>query len=86
MSQTEQSPETPSSFAAPQVNVPKGGGAIRGLGEKFQTNPAHSNPLRSNSAEQESQRISTCTRFVLQFRVGQWAFRTGLDARPSFYL
>ncbi len=29
MPQTEQSPETPSSFAAPQVSVPKGGGAIR---------------------------------------------------------
>jgi hypothetical protein len=41
MPQTEQSPETPSSFAAPQVNVPKGGGAIRGLGEKFQTNPVN---------------------------------------------
>lgn len=41
MPQTEQSPETPSSFAAPQVSVPKGGGAIRGLGEKFQTNPAN---------------------------------------------
>ena len=41
MPQTEQSPETPSSFAAPQVSVPKGGGAIRGLGEKFQTNPVN---------------------------------------------
>lgn len=41
MPQTEQQPETPSPFAAPQVSVPKGGGAIRGLGEKFQTNPAN---------------------------------------------
>ncbi|MQA29781.1 MAG: hypothetical protein GEU82_08075 [Luteitalea sp.] len=31
----------PSPFAAPQVSLPKGGGAIRGLGEKFQTNPAN---------------------------------------------
>lgn len=41
MPQIEQRPETPSSFAAPQVSLPKGGGAIRGLGEKFQTNPAN---------------------------------------------
>ncbi|GEC15746.1 SpvB/TcaC N-terminal domain-containing protein [Nitrobacter winogradskyi] len=41
MPQTEQQPETPSPFAAPQVSVPKGGGAIRGLGEKFQTNPVN---------------------------------------------
>ncbi len=30
-----------SPFAVPQVSLPKGGGAIRGLGEKFQTNPAN---------------------------------------------
>ncbi|WP_271589181.1 SpvB/TcaC N-terminal domain-containing protein [Bradyrhizobium sp. CCBAU 53415] len=41
MPQTEQQPETPSPFAAPQVSLPKGGGAIRGLGEKFQTNPVN---------------------------------------------
>lgn len=41
MPQAEQQPETPSPFAAPQVSVPKGGGAIRGLGEKFRTNPAN---------------------------------------------
>ena len=33
--------EEPSPFAPPQVSLPKGGGAIRGLGEKFQTNPAN---------------------------------------------
>src|SRR6266700_495964 len=42
MPQTEQQRlETPSPFAAPQISLPKGGGAIRGLGEKFQTNPAN---------------------------------------------
>jgi RHS repeat-associated protein len=30
-----------SPVAPPQVSLPKGGGAIRGLGEKFQTNPAN---------------------------------------------
>ena len=30
-----------SQFAAPSITLPKGGGAIRGLGEKFQTNPAN---------------------------------------------
>jgi RHS repeat-associated protein len=34
-------PEAASPFAAPAVSLPKGGGAIRGLGEKFQTNPAN---------------------------------------------
>jgi RHS repeat-associated protein len=29
-----------SPFAAPQISLPKGGGAIRGIGEKFQTNSA----------------------------------------------
>ena len=29
---------TPSQFAAPQINLPKGGGAIRGIGEKFSAN------------------------------------------------
>src|SRR6476620_2513612 len=28
-----------SPFAVPQVNLPKGGGAIRGIGEKFSANP-----------------------------------------------
>jgi hypothetical protein len=28
-----------SPFAAPQINLPKGGGAIRGIGEKFAANP-----------------------------------------------
>lgn len=27
------------SFATPALNLPKGGGAIRGLGEKFAANP-----------------------------------------------
>ena len=27
------------SFAAPQINLPKGGGAIRGIDEKFTSNP-----------------------------------------------
>src|SRR4029077_18383316 len=38
---TTQMPETASPFAAPQISLPKGGGAIRGLGEKFKTNPAN---------------------------------------------
>jgi RHS repeat-associated protein len=29
---------TPSPFSAPQINLPKGGGAIRGIGEKFSAN------------------------------------------------
>src|SRR5690242_5082487 len=42
MPQTEQQGlESPSPFATPQISLPKGGGAIRGLGEKFQTNPAN---------------------------------------------
>jgi hypothetical protein len=42
MATTDQhQPETPSTFAAPQISLPRGGGAIRGLGEKFQTNPAN---------------------------------------------
>src|SRR6266700_5213141 len=34
-SSTESSP-----FAAPQISLPKGGGAIRGIGEKFTANAA----------------------------------------------
>ena len=41
MPPNEQKPDTPSPFAPPQISLPKGGGAIRGLGEKFQTNPAN---------------------------------------------
>ncbi len=41
MPQEQQEAEARSPFAAPQVSLPKGGGAIRGLGEKFQTNPAN---------------------------------------------
>jgi len=29
-----------SPFSAPQINLPKGGGAIRGIGEKFTVNAA----------------------------------------------
>jgi RHS repeat-associated protein len=36
----EQQPNT-GPFAAPEISLPKGGGAIRGLGEKFQTNPTN---------------------------------------------
>src|SRR5215475_2650800 len=31
--------EGPSPFAAPSISLPKGGGAIRGMGEKFAANP-----------------------------------------------
>src|SRR5690349_15914628 len=30
--------EESSAFTAPQINLPKGGGAIRGIGEKFSAN------------------------------------------------
>ncbi len=33
-----ESSSTPSQFTAPQINLPKGGGAIRGIGEKFSAN------------------------------------------------
>jgi RHS repeat-associated protein len=32
-------PDQPFQVAAPQLNLPKGGGAIRGIGEKFSANP-----------------------------------------------
>jgi hypothetical protein len=34
-----QSPKEGSGFAAPNISLPKGGGAIRGIGEKFAANP-----------------------------------------------
>ena len=34
-----QSPKEGSPFAAPSISLPKGGGAIRGIGEKFAANP-----------------------------------------------
>src|SRR5579862_1460389 len=34
-------PSTSDSFTAPQITLPKGGGALRGIGEKFKTNPAN---------------------------------------------
>lgn len=37
----QKQPETTSPFAAPHISLPKGGGAIRGVGEKFQTNAAN---------------------------------------------
>jgi hypothetical protein len=36
---TSESQDDRSSPIAPQLNLPKGGGAIRGLGEKFAANP-----------------------------------------------
>ncbi|MCI0525620.1 MAG: hypothetical protein L0Y75_10195 [Acidobacteria bacterium] len=38
VNQTAQNEET-SAFAAPSISMPKGGGAIRGVGEKFAANP-----------------------------------------------
>src|SRR3712207_8003328 len=35
----EAAPESHASTAAPQISLPKGGGAIRGMGEKFAANP-----------------------------------------------
>src|SRR5512134_3984856 len=37
---TEPARNADSSFSAPSVTLPKGGGAIRGIGEKFGANPA----------------------------------------------
>jgi hypothetical protein len=34
-----QSPKEGAPFAAPSISLPKGGGAIRGMGEKFAANP-----------------------------------------------
>jgi hypothetical protein len=62
------SPQTPSSSGSanpiPSINLPKGGGAIRGIGEKFTANPAtgsgsltvpiHSSPGRSGFGPQLS--------------------------------
>lgn len=36
---SETVPEKPSNMAPPEVSLPKGGGAIRGIGEKFSANP-----------------------------------------------
>src|SRR3954452_6469934 len=35
----DRSGEKPSTVTAPQISLPKGGGAIRGIGEKFAVNP-----------------------------------------------
>jgi hypothetical protein len=35
----ERSVEPKSGFSAPSISLPKGGGAIRGIGEKFAANP-----------------------------------------------
>src|ERR1700757_4184879 len=35
----ERSDEKEGSFSAPPISLPKGGGAIRGIGEKFAANP-----------------------------------------------
>src|ERR1700727_2395647 len=32
-------PEKPFAVSAPQISLPKGGGALRGIGEKFAANP-----------------------------------------------
>src|SRR5260370_39109200 len=37
---TTESTEQSFSVSAPQIGLPKGGGAIRGIGEKFSANPA----------------------------------------------
>src|SRR5918993_5370906 len=34
-----ETPDEPSRVRAPQISLPKGGGAIRGMGEKFAANP-----------------------------------------------
>src|SRR3990172_2766848 len=36
---SEGKPEGQQSFSAPAISLPKGGGAIRGIGEKFAANP-----------------------------------------------
>src|SRR5687768_10598209 len=37
--ETDGSSMSPSKLQAPQINLPKGGGATRGIGEKFTANP-----------------------------------------------
>ena len=36
----QRSPPAPRVLAPPSITLPKGGGAIRGIGEKFEVNPA----------------------------------------------
>src|SRR6266851_978679 len=38
-SENREAPPEKSSFSAPSLSLPKGGGAIRGIGEKFAANP-----------------------------------------------
>ena len=35
----DEAPSSTSGVSAPSINLPKGGGAIRGMGEKFAANP-----------------------------------------------
>ena len=72
----------PSPFTAPHVELPKGGGAIRGIGEKFSTNSANGTgsltvPLRFES---RPLRLWTPVIFVPRLRIGQWHFWNRLES------
>jgi RHS repeat-associated protein len=60
----------PSPFAVPQVNLPKGGGAIRGIGEKFAANPVTGTISMSVPIHASSGRSGFGPELALSYDVG----------------
>lgn len=79
---TDQPPESKGSPSSPpSISLPKGGGAIRFIGEKFAANPVTGTGSMSVpiAVSPESLRLRSAAIAFLRFRIGKWAIRFRLE-------
>ena len=81
---TDAATTTPQTLA-PTLSLPKGGGAIRGIGEKFAANPVTGTGSMSVpiATSPRPLRVRPATLAVLRLRRGQRAVRLRLEPLPS---
>ena len=73
-------------ISAPSISLPKGGGAIRGMGEKFAANPVTGtgSMTRADRDQPRPLRLRTATFAFLRLRRGQWTVWFWLESFASF--
>jgi hypothetical protein len=71
---------------APAITLPKGGGAIKGIGEKFAANPVTGTGfiIRAHCHQPRPIRLWTATITFLRLRSWEWSLRTRLAVYSSF--
>ena len=76
----------PAPFTPPQVSLPKGGGAIRGIGEKFAANPVTGTGSLTVPIAVSPGRSGFGPQLALSLRLGRWqrAVWSGVESVAFF--